>query len=61
MTRKNKREIKRALTDLVDEVATEAFGCSPVVYDLGDKYVDAEGEPISTDEDGDPIPRGVAR
>ena len=26
-----------------------------VVYDMGDRLVDSDGEPVPTDEDGDPI------
>jgi hypothetical protein len=57
MTRKSKRELARAVDDLADGEPADEDGVAapPVVYDTGEEYLDMDGEPVPTDNDGDPV------
>jgi hypothetical protein len=54
MTRRSKREIERMLDDLEEDHGTTPSRGSGVVYTNGDGYVTPDGEPVPTDESGDP-------
>jgi hypothetical protein len=61
MTRRSKREIERAVEDLADPVDREQppkMG-SGVVFVDGDGYVTPDGDPVPTDDEGDPVPPDV--
>ena len=54
MTRKSRREIERAIERLGVKDSGGDDGGSGVVYETSAGYVDEHGEPIPTDESGDP-------
>jgi hypothetical protein len=58
MTRKSKREIERAVEGLGDDQGDDGGGMT-LVYDYGDEYLDEDGEPVPTDEEGSPTPSGA--
>jgi hypothetical protein len=57
MTRRSKRELERAVEDLDGDTEgdTEDRNGPPIVYDMGDRYVGINGEPVPTDADGEPV------
>ena len=56
MTRKSRREIERIVDDLAgDRDDREGVGGSGIVYTTSDGgYVDADGDPVPTDDAGGP-------
>jgi hypothetical protein len=56
MTRKSKREIERAVDDLAGrDGPDDDTGGPAIVWETDDGYVDGDGEPVPTTDDGDPV------
>jgi len=54
MTRRSKREIERKLDSLEDPSGDTTASPPGIVYTTGDGYVTPDGDPVATDEAGNP-------